>query len=392
MKQPAAHISEIKTFLGCRLKWFWTAPPPRGLGLESRVPAPPLGFGSFFHAALQEGYDTGRDFESAFVESYDKFLAELKDYKGTLFLEHIPDLEAGRDLGAVMMRNYKPWADVRDKDTQFLATETPWGIKIGRVRLSGTFDAVVKRPDGLWVMDFKTTKYTVADWVDRDLQGTAYTYAARQLFGPDVRGVIFRFMLKKAPLTYDKLILKNGTLTTRKNLSAVTSLEEWNKAMAVVTLKNLVLGDFIFAAQVGLDIDTATGEDYLALLVGDYQEQEWYPRFNEDYTNVRRLYYSQTMSVRGESRYYWDIETFRTDRQLKNYFKFIILPAIKEMTSRRKGRWVGPTGLGVFGACRNCTFKAPCGLVCDGADYRTILREEYQLRDIYRKDYEEEVG
>jgi len=53
------HISEVKNFLKCRLLWFWTAPPPRGLGLTPRHPEGAQYFGTLVHQALQAHYDTG---------------------------------------------------------------------------------------------------------------------------------------------------------------------------------------------------------------------------------------------------------------------------------------------------------------------------------------------
>ncbi|GAF95143.1 unnamed protein product, partial [marine sediment metagenome] len=153
------------------------------------------------------------------------------------------------DLGVAMMDGYAGWAPGRDKDTQFIAMETRWsGIRITpRITLGGTFDAVIKRPDGLWILDFKTTKYSVTSWTFRDLQASAYVYAARQMYGPEVRGLIFRFLLKKAPLTYKDLILKNGSVTQRKNLKSMTTYAEYHRALAVATLKELASNDFIFA-------------------------------------------------------------------------------------------------------------------------------------------------
>lgn len=383
-------ISEIKSYLRCRLAWFWSAPPPRGLGLEPIVGRSALTFGRLIHATLQEGYDHGISFIDAFKTVYDKEVANLNTE--ALFAEQVQNLEDQGTLGLAMMEGYQDWAIIKDQGVRFLALETQFkdvalGYGSGRARLRGRLDAVIERDDGIWAVDFKTTKYSNTDWTHQDLQATAYIYAARKLWGPKVRGLIFRFMLKKAPLSYDKLILKGGGLTQRKDLGKITTYEEWAKAMAVATLQSLVKEDFIFAEQVEL----APGvpySDYMALLEEpNYKDQPWYQAFSESHKNVRQLYYQTTQTLKGESRFFWEVEEYRTDKEIQRYIKHVIAPAAKQMTSRRKGRWIGPTGLGAaFAVCSNCAFKTPCRLYFDGADYKTCLREEYQLRDIYRPE------
>ena len=374
MKQPAVHVSEIKTFLKCRLAWFWSAPPPRGLGLEPKTSATALSFGRLIHLALQHGYDK----KTPFYEEYVRLCGEEQQ-------DDIPDYQKQVDLGVTMLKGYQRWAEPKDVDTQFLALETVWNTRTPEGRLiAGRFDAPVSRSGDLWVLDFKTTSYLSNDWTSRDLQATVYTYAARQLFGKAVRGLLFRFLLKKAPTSYADLILKKGTLTARKDLSRITPYEEWAKAMAVATLQDLVKNNPTFAEQVALEYGTPLC-DYMALLDGSQGEKEWYPAFNEAHRQVRRMYDAQTMTVKGASNFFWDVEEDRTDKQIKSCFKYVIDPAVREMTSRRKGRWVGPTGLGTaFHSCGRCPFRYPCKLVLDGADYKAILKEEFRLQERYK--------
>lgn len=387
MNQNEVGISEVKAFLRCRLAGFWAAPPPRGLGLEPITGRTALVFGRLIHATMQMGYDQGTPFADAFKTLYDAEVAQMNT--GGLFAEQLQGLADTRALGVAMMEGYGKWAAIHDEGVRFLALETEFnGVKIGgRRRLRGRLDAVIERDDGIWPVDFKTTKYSETGWTHQDLQATAYIYAARKLWGPKVRGLIFRFMLKKAPLTYDQLILKNGGLTQRKDLGKITTYEEWAKAMAVAALQSLVKDDFIFAEQVELAFG-APYSDYMNLLEEpDYKDQPWYSTFNEAHKNVRRLYYQTTQTLKGESKFFWEVEEYRSDKEIQLYMKHVIAPAAREMTSRRKGRWIGPTGLGAaFAVCSNCAFKTPCRLYFDGADYRTCLNEEYQLRDIYKPE------
>ena len=379
----AVHISEIKKYLRCLLAWYWSAPPPRGHGLEPIVSRPALHFGRLIHEALQIGYDTSTPFAEAFKALAQEALVKMPETS-----EHLPELQDQVSLGMAMLKGYQDWAVVKDENVRFLATETKWrGVRLGRIPLEGRFDAIIERPDGLWVLDFKTTSFVATDWTQQDLQATAYIYSARQLYGKDVRGIIFRFLLKKKPRTYNELILKDGTPTRRKDLSGLTTLHEYSLALAVATLKDLAENDVVFWAQLGVPEEPSLSH-YAALLDGTQHDKPWHPVFKETYTQARRLYYQQLQSLKGPSHFFWEVEEFRTDKQIKMCIKHVLHPAAKRIVSRSREKWIGPTGLGAaFALCnpRTCAFVEPCRLAMAGADYKDMLRTEYQLRDIYRK-------
>jgi len=381
MSTPAVHISEIKAYLRCILAWYWSAPPPRGHGLEPIVARPALGFGRLNHEALQVGYDTGAPFAEVFKDLAQKALVKMPETS-----EFLTETQEQVSLGVAMLEGYQDWAAVKDANVRFLATETKWrGVRLGRIPLEGRFDAIIERPDGLWVLDFKTTKFTTTEWTQQDLQATGYVYAARQLYGKDVRGIIFRFLLKKKPRTYNELILKDGTPTRRKGLSGLTTLREYSLALAVATLQDLAKNDEVFRGQARVFSD-APLDHYAALLDGAQHDKPWYSQFKEAYTQGQRLYFHQLQSLRGPSHYFWEVEEFRTDEQIRMCIKHVLHPAAKRIVSRSRGKWIGPTGLGAaFAVCGNCSFKEPCKLAKAGANYRETLRTEYQLRDIYRK-------
>jgi len=376
MTEPI-HVSEIKSYLGCRLKWFWSAPKPRGLNLEPKRAKAALSFGRMVHQALQVGYDTGRPFEEAFLEAADETEVEFK--KRFPFTNDFSELEEQRSVGLGMMRGYQAWAEEIDEDVQFIATETHWeGPKLGKIPLAGRYDAIVKRPDGLWILDFKTTSFSVNDWVATDLQATTYVWAARKLYGPTVRGMLYRFLLKKAPQPYDQLILKNGTLTTRKGLSKSTTLDEFIRALAVVTLMYLAKES---PELLGIG-NKPSASACNTLLDGTQSEQLWYSVFKEQFELAKKLHYQQIQSLKGGSVFFWEEEAYRTDKQIEMAIKYVLYPAIKEMVSLKKNRWVGPTGLGAsFAVCRGCKFAAPCKLVMDGAAYQEVLLEDFQERN-----------
>jgi hypothetical protein len=183
----------------------------------------------------------------------------------------------------------------------------------------------------------------------------------------------------------DKLILKKGAVTQRSGLEKLTTHKKYLEALAIATVKDLADSNADFAAQLQVP-ETAPLSAYAALFDGTQFEKPWHPVFKDAFTQVRRVYHNQLMDLRGVSHFFWEVEEFRTDEQIRRALKYVILPASKEIVSRRKTRWIGPTGLGTaYVTCANCQFKEPCSLVMRGADHHTCLREEYQLRDIYRK-------
>ena len=379
----AVHASEIKNFLRCRLMWRWTAPPPRGFRLEPLIDRPALHFGRLIHQALQEGYDSGVPFVDIFKEMANKELAKLPE--SDLFAKDSDKIVDQTELGVYMLEGYQQWAKLADQKVKFISTEVKWyGVKLGNVPFAGRFDAVVERDDGLWILDFKTSSTTSTDWTMTDLQATAYVYAARQLIDPKIRGLLFRFLLKKKPYDYNQLILKKGDVTTRKNLENLTTYREYLLALAVATLQDLAKRDRAFAAQLDFKLD----EDqiphlkmYADLLDGTQFGKPWHPVFKNALVLAQRMHYQQLQNLKGQSSFFWEVPEFRTSRQVEMTVKHVLAPAAKEMVSRRKSKWVGPTGLGAaFAVCRNCSFQTPCEMVMRGASPVDVLRNEFRVR------------
>lgn len=350
-------ISEIKRFK-CRLRWYWSSAPPRGLGLiPLRGESEDLSFGRIIHKTLQRGYDADRDFVKAYKE--------VREEHGTL----------GKFDGKAIIAHYQKWSEQADKAYRFLATESEWkGIEVPGTKgtLSAVIDAVVERHDGLWIMDFKTTKYRNNPWTTQDLQATAYVYAARKLISPDIRGLIFRFIRKSAPWGADRLILKSGRVTKRSKLPGITTYAEYYNALAIATIRSM-------------DLDWE-GDDESTLL--EYQDD---PDFKEKFLSVRRMHFDQLQSFKdvGNS-FVWEVPEHRTEKQIENYLRYFIAPRMNEILNVK---WIGPTGLDIaYAACGRCPFKGPCRLVMDGADYRTILREDYEMSPRYREELENETS
>jgi len=362
--------------------WYWSSAPPRGLGLAPKVDQVALAFGREVHAVLQQGYDTGRPFD----EIYNEMAAAYKPKKGILGEDKF---EVQLKQGIAILQGYQAWSQRADKVYRFLATESEGsGVEIPGTKgtLSYIFDAVVERHDGLWIMDFKTTKYRNNPWTTQDLQATIYTYAARKLISPDIRGVIFRFILKKAPYTYEDLILKSGKLTTRKNLAELTTYGQYFRALAVATLKEMV-------EKQGYEFEDLFADEGLTLkgYSDALSEVKDEPEFAENFLAARRLYFDTIQDLKGANgAFFWDVPEYRTETQVAAYMKHVIVPTMNEILNVK---WIGPTGLSMaYAACGRCPFKYPCKLAMDGADYRSILAEDFELGDKYRKELEDEAN
>lgn len=385
MSRPSVHISEIKSFLRCRLAWFWAATPPRGLGLEPMRGTPALQFGTMVHEALQIGYETDVKFVDAFQHVATVEKERLRELEG--FHDEAEEEYNDRWMqGMKMMKGYQDWCVEADKGTKFLELERKWkGVKVGRIPMEGRFDALVERDDGLWIMDFKTSSNRATAWTTQDLQATTYIMAARQLFGEKIRGAIFRFLLKKAPYDYEQLILKSGKMTKRSNLPNLTTYEDYATALAVAVLLEMGKKSRNVGSNMREALETKQGCAEV-LTYDDFKEYPWYPEFHEKFVLAQKLHFETLQELKGGSNFFWDQKEYRTEQQINLAVKFVLLPAAKEIVSKRKGRWVGPTGLGAaFTICSSCKFKAPCELLLRGADYKTVLRTEYQRREFEPK-------
>jgi len=372
--------SELKRFLNCRLRWYWSSAPPRGLGLAPKVSQAALAFGREVHAVLQIGYDSGRPFD----EIYNERAAAYKPRETTLFKGMQDKYEAQLRQGIAILQGYQLWSERADRVYRFLATESEGsGVEVPGTEgtLSYIFDAIVERHDGLWVMDFKTTKYRNNPWTTQDLQATIYTYAARKLISPDIRGVIFRFILKKAPYTYHDLILKTGKMTTRKKLNELTTYGNYYRALAIATLKEMV-------EKKGYAYEGDMTLDGYSNALSEIKDE---PEFVEHFLAARKMYFTTLQSLKGaDGAFFWDVPEYRTETQVKSYMKHVIVPTMNEIVNVK---WVGPTGLSMaYAACGRCPFKYPCRLAMDGADYQSVLAEDFELGDKYRKEIENEAS
>ena len=372
-------VSELKKKMKCRLLWYFSSAPPRGLGLSPKgMEADALVFGRLAHAVLEEGYNGNRNF----TEIYAKKMEESRPSSTSLFSNQIPAFNKLLETGKVMFRGYEDWSEKMDKDTKFLATETKWkDIALPGVdsTISAIIDAVILRPDGLWLLDFKTTSSEKNSWTTQDLQATMYTYAGREVIDKSIKGVIFRFLLKKAPWTYDKLILKKFEVTTRKNVANLTTYREYLRAIAVSTL-------LLLAQQGWKPKNFYKGMPmYEYAKLADFLVKKEHEEFMAHYKFNQKQYYDQIQQLRHTNQgYYWDVLVPRSDEEINNYLQHVIIPELEDLNNIK---YIGPTGLANgWSNCGRCMFKEPCLAAMRGEDYESILEQNFEISDHYLEE------
>lgn len=227
------HISDIRTFLECRLRWLFSS--PLRMNLEPALPYIPFLLGRGVHEALAGYYTSpGRTgCETAYREWAQKAVEGLKD---------VPTSDTKRTeinealmLGLKMTQHYDLWAPRHD-DFKVIAPEyevsVPLGIQVRGMDIwyAGKCDGVARTRDGkVRLLEFKTcARFPDPKTLAYDDQGLSYlAAAARSADFPRPEDVptemLFTFMRKKAPTTPATLI--KGGLSKNKRID--TSYEHY---------------------------------------------------------------------------------------------------------------------------------------------------------------------
>jgi CRISPR/Cas system-associated exonuclease Cas4 (RecB family) len=218
------HISDVLTFKQCRRRWDWAS--PLRAGLEPRKPYAPFFTGRMLHHVMEHGVAAQDNMEGV-VEA---FLADERAKMGDkLWAFEKESIDEQRSLVVGMAEHYQNWAHRQtgpfaDSNLEFIELEqnfsvplyNPRGAKSNRIILEGRFDGIVRRKDdgSIWIWEIKTCRSIPERerQLVNDEQATAYTYAARHIYGADkVGGIIYTLMRKKAPPF--PAVLDNGFLS-----------------------------------------------------------------------------------------------------------------------------------------------------------------------------------
>lgn len=171
--------------------------------------------------------------------------------------------------------------NAEDEPWVILATETAFNVQVGPANLVGVLDLVAQTPDGLIIVDHKTTRSVGSNYflnADRDAQVFAYFYAAAKL-GIEVQGFLFNVITRtKEPQLHRFLVRHDphllAVLESRlvQFAEKVASLPNSLEGILALPGNGLVCRGCPFwelcldpaAAQTTLELLIASGELYIA--------------------------------------------------------------------------------------------------------------------------------
>lgn len=231
---PEIHTSDRIVFKRCRRKW--------DLGSYMRQNMIPdrvndkLWLGTGIHFALSEYYEKGIHPMVAFNEWSKAEIARIQTTVG-LWEEQMGMIQEAIDLGLGMMQHYAIWSRIEDDKyfNEVVATEhefcvpvvDPNGNATG-VNYVGRIDGIVKDiTGGLWLLEHKTAAAVDTTKLPLDEQVGSYIWAAQQIYGVQLEGVIYNILRKRVPRQPE--VLKNGHLSQNKSID--TTYEVYLKAL-----------------------------------------------------------------------------------------------------------------------------------------------------------------
>jgi hypothetical protein len=348
MSKYEVHVSDIRAFKTCRRQWYWSS--PLGENLEPDKPYAPFFTGRIIHTALELYYRSGGKLGLyGATEVAVAIEREKMEAAGTLWEEEIELLDEQVSLCYGLMEHYEIWVESKeqsnsiwgDANLEYLDMETNFHVPMltaegrpsSRVFLGGRFDGIARRRDdgSLWLFESKTTRSIgeLQKTLAYDEQAGAYIYAAQQLLGEQVYGVIYNIMRKKVPTK--ARVLNSGMLSQNKNIDT-TLAYYWN------------------------------------------QVQDHHPDYNRDelmdmYGDVLNMlhekgntFFSRTVIRRTE----------REISELSDNLRYVALEMVRPSTRL----YPSPS----WTSCTFCRFKGPCLAVNSGADYESMLDAEFRQR------------
>jgi len=254
------HISDVTSFKACRRKYAWSS--RYHDNLEPKRPYAPFFTGSAVHHVIEELRSDGTAPLTSLAVYLRQQLVTMRGDKPMWLVER-PAIRQQVKLIRSMIEQYVAWTKgnrgpFADINMESLAHECTFGppsdvssgdnsrgekdfpgvlLKVdGKVlwppvMLAGKFDGLERRKDdgSTWLAEYKTCRSVPerAKLLQHDEQATAYVYAAGQLMGEPVAGIVYTLIRKKIPAT--PKILKNGHLSSAVNID--TTVHEFRKAI-----------------------------------------------------------------------------------------------------------------------------------------------------------------
>jgi len=213
METKHIHVSDMRSFKSCRVKWSFTSPMKGGWAPKTTPKA--LKVGTLVHQSLDLWYQNRSvKLSTCWEKIWNAELVRIACEEIDISVEDQVEL---RDKVAGILSTYANWANQNDHYEVVhieQAFEVPLMESKG-VYLAGKMDQIVRDPQTgmLWVRDFKVTTADFLEYTrylqDQDDQARAYYYAVKLLF-PDenIGGVIFTLLRSKKPTVPE--LLKSG--------------------------------------------------------------------------------------------------------------------------------------------------------------------------------------
>jgi hypothetical protein len=178
---------------------------------------------------LQPAQFNYHDAAGEFLHWFEAQKTRIVEHTGNLWDTERAELEELRILGLTMLKHYALWCPPFDENIIILALEKRFRLPVPgapKIVYEGRFDGFVQlvKSGGRLVLEFKTArslKPNVLSGVFRDLQATAYHWAAQELFEVPVEGVLFRILRKRAP--DNPRMTSRGTFSRDKRQSSTVN-------------------------------------------------------------------------------------------------------------------------------------------------------------------------
>jgi hypothetical protein len=324
------HTTDRTTFKVCRLKWFFSS--PLRMGYQPIKAQPALSFGTAWHKGMAAYYGGNREIGQAIdalQRSINGWYKEIENPTAEEDEEFADSLE----LGVGMLEHYGSFAPKHD-DFEVLWVEKTFLIDIPGVEApySLTPDAVVRDRFGRhWIMEHKTAASlpTDTDYLAMDEQCGSYILGLKLATGIQAEGVIYNIARKKLP--QPMMTLKDGHLSVKK---------------AVDTTYDYALRQ----------IDEHYGES-----VNVYM-----PMYAE---------FLERLQMKGER--FFLRESIRRSRREIEILQDSIVKESSEMLNPELPIYRNPSKF----ACGNCPYVGPCLAVYEGADWESMLKDNYVKED-----------
>lgn len=239
------HISDIKNHKRCRRLWNWTSPLRENL--ERKAPYMPFFTGSAFHKMIEMYYKAGQHPDTTLQEFLREELPKMNagDFSTLQWQMLRDDVAKNVKLVREICAEYLYFAnnytgEFCDADLEYLALEVKYSVPVPAPNevikgpaannppqhsvffyLAGKFDGLVrhKPTNTLWLLEHKTCRSIPERMalLSNDTQATAYAWAAQQVLGEPIAGILYNLVRKKVPTRPARLKARGG-LSIRKDL------------------------------------------------------------------------------------------------------------------------------------------------------------------------------